>query len=65
MNFFSISLSGTKRDHAPLVGNGPGAIAFTLIPYSAHSNANERVIARTPALLQAEGSTKAHPVLSA
>ena len=44
------------------VGKGPGAMAFRRIPRRAHSTASDRVIATTPALAQAEGSTNAEPV---
>jgi hypothetical protein len=40
----------------PLVGNGPGAIAFERIPYFAHSTARLRVMAKTPAF----ASTRHH-----
>ena len=48
---------GTRRDHAPSVGNGPGAMALQRILYFAHSTASERVMASTPALAQADGTT--------
>ena len=48
---------GIRRSHAPGVGNGPGAMAFMVMPYFAHSTANERVIANTPALAAADGIT--------
>src|SRR6185503_9698504 len=54
--------SGISRENAPSVGTGPGAIAFTRTPYAAHSTASERVIANTPALAHADGSTNAEPV---
>src|SRR5215211_3392623 len=59
---FSSSGVGSSRDHAPSVGNGPGAIAFTRMPYAAHSTASDRVIASTPAFEAAEGTTNADPV---
>src|SRR5581483_11650329 len=54
--------AGISRDHAPSVGNGPGAIAFARILWCAHSTASERVIASTPALAHADGTTYAEPV---
>ena len=39
-----------------------GAIAFTRIPYAAHSTARDLVIASTPAFAHADGSTNAEPV---
>src|ERR1700754_4722794 len=56
---------GMRRDQAPSVGNGPGAIALTRILYFAHSTASEVVMARTPALAQADGTTKAEPEFAA
>src|SRR3954452_16638365 len=53
---------GTRRDHAPSVGNGPGAIALQRILYFAHSTASERIIASTPALAHADGPPWAEPV---
>src|SRR4029077_7519087 len=52
---------GMRRDHAPSVGNGPGAMAFKRIRYFDHSTAREVVMARTPAFAQAEGTTKPEP----
>ena len=49
------SVLGIKRSHAPLVGKGPGAIAFNRIPLFPHSTAKLCVIADTPALAMAEG----------
>src|SRR6266481_1004654 len=40
---------GMRRDHAPSVGNGPGAMALRRMLYLAHSTAREVVIASTPA----------------
>ena len=48
---------GISRSHAPGVGKGPGAMAFSVMPYFAHSTASERVIASTPALAAADGTT--------
>src|SRR5246127_5573652 len=56
---------GIRRDHAPSVGNGPGAMAFRRIWYFAHSTAKEVVIASTPALAHAEEMTKAEPQFAA
>ena len=53
---------GANLDQAPFVGKGPGAIAFDLIPYFAHSTAKDLVIARTPAFAQADGTTYPDPV---
>src|SRR5215467_11106876 len=61
----SNSLEGIRRDHAPSVGNGPGAMALRRIPYLAHSMASEVVMARTPALPHAEGTMKPEPQLAA
>src|SRR6202022_606798 len=41
---------------------GPGASAFTLIPYLPHSTASDIVIACTAAFAMADGTTKAAPV---
>ena len=62
--FASASSSGVgiSAFQAPCVGKGPGAMALKRIPYAAHSTASERVIASTPALAQAEGTTNADPV---
>src|SRR5690349_8373294 len=54
--------SAIRREKAPSVGIGPGAIAFSRIPAEPHSTASERVIARTPAFAQAEGRTYAEPL---
>ena len=48
---------GISRSHAPGVGKGPGAMAFSVMPYFAHSTASERVSASTPALAAADGTT--------
>src|SRR5215470_10548257 len=57
----SISFEGIRRDQAPSVGNGPGAIALRRMLYLPHSTASEVVIASTPALAHAEGTTKPEP----
>ena len=50
--------SGTRRSHAPGVGNGPGAIAFIVIPCGAHSTASDRVMAElVPGRAVARGQT--------
>ena len=54
--------SGRSLDHAPSVGNGPGATALSRMPYLAHSTANDFVRAKTPAFPQAEGTTQPEPV---
>src|SRR5216683_6106262 len=41
---------------------GPGASAFTRMPYLAHSTASDIVIACTAALAIADGTTNAEPV---
>src|SRR5437764_11808694 len=56
---------GTSRDHAPSVGNGPGAMAFKRMLYLPHSTASDVVIASTPALAHAEGTTNAEPQFAA
>jgi hypothetical protein len=58
-------LLGINRDHAPSVGNGPGAIAFNRMLYRAHSTASDRVIANTPAFAAAEGTMYADPQFAA
>ena len=64
--FFAASSSsgrGSKRENAPSVGIGPGAMAFIRIPRSPHSTARLRVSACTPALATADGTTYADPVV--
>ena len=51
------SSPGFRRLLIPSVGISPGPIAFSRTPYFAHSTASERVIAASPALLIAEGTT--------
>src|SRR6201997_771218 len=41
---------------------GPGASAFTLMPYRPHSTASDIVIACTAALAMADGTTNADPL---
>src|ERR1700676_4243094 len=53
---------GLSISHAYSVGMGPGASAFTLMPYRPHSTASDIVIACTAALAMAEGTTNADPV---
>src|SRR5438034_11552578 len=55
-------MGGNNLDHAPSVGNGPGAIAFTRIFFLPHSAARERVSASTPPFAEADGTTYADPV---
>src|SRR5271168_2727174 len=57
----SYSGEGISRDHAPSVGNGPGAMALNRMRYFAHSTASERVIASTPAFAHADGTTYPEP----
>src|SRR6202020_3462179 len=61
----SYCFEGMRRDQAPSVGNGPGAMALTRILYFAHSTASEVCRAGTPALAQADGTTKAEPEFAA
>src|SRR5262249_56369334 len=60
--FFSASGVAMRREKAPSVWMGPGAIAFKRMFAWPHSTASERVMASTPALAQADGSAKAGPV---
>ena len=53
---------GLNLAHAPSVGNGPGAIAFTLIPLGPHSTARDFVIVWRADFDIAEGTTKGEPV---
>src|ERR1700682_428431 len=53
---------GLSISHAYSVGMGPGASAFTLIPYRPHSTASDIVIACTAAFAMADGTTNADPV---
>ena len=53
----SISAFGTRRCQAPSVGKGPGAMALSRMPWRPHSAARLRVMASTPALAMAEGTT--------
>ncbi len=48
---------GILLPQAPSVGNGPGAMAFRRMPLGPHSTARLRVMASTPALAMAEGTT--------
>ncbi|MNY56132.1 hypothetical protein D3C86_1921780 [compost metagenome] len=61
---FLASSSGNNRSQAPLVGNGPGAIALRRIPCRAHSNASDLVMVNTPALAMADGTTQPEPVVA-
>lgn len=53
---------GNNLFHAPLVGNGPGAMAFNQIPYFTLSTAKLRVIVKTPDLAIAEDTINPEPV---
>src|SRR5258708_41650 len=53
---------GLSISHAYSVGIGPGASAFTLMPYRPHSTASDIVIACTAALAMADGTTNADPL---
>src|SRR6266403_574989 len=66
IRFFAASSSsgrGNKRENAPSVGIGPGAMAFIRIPRLPHSTARLRVSACTPAFATADGTTYAEPVV--
>src|SRR5277367_2466684 len=52
---------GLRRSHAPLVGNGPGAIALRRMPCGPHSEASDFVITLSPALDMADGTVKGPP----
>src|SRR6185369_6360957 len=52
---------GLSRSHAPLVGNGPGAMAFKRMPCGPHSVASDFVMMLSPALDIAEGTVKGPP----
>ena len=54
---------GANLSHAPLVGNGPGEIAFNLIPLFPHSAARDLVIVAKPDLDIADGTVYG-PLLS-
>src|SRR5260370_11532137 len=56
---------GMRRDHAPSVGKGPGAMALRRMLYLAHSTASEVGMVSTPALAHAESTTKAEPQFAA
>src|SRR5258708_22809426 len=47
---------GMRRDHAPSVGNGPGAMALRRMVYLAHSTDRDVVIASTPAVAHDYGT---------
>ena len=49
---------GASLSHAPLVGKGPGAIAFNRIPRFPHSAARDFVIVAKPDLDIADGTVK-------
>src|SRR5580693_9215486 len=52
---------GLSRSHAPLVGNGPGAIALRRIPFGPHSVASDFVMMLSPAFDMAEGTVMGPP----
>src|SRR5215831_7229313 len=52
---------GLRRSHAPLVGNGPGAIALRRIPLGPHSVASDFVIMLRPAFDIADGTVNGPP----
>src|SRR5580704_1111755 len=56
-----LAACGLKRSHAPLVGNGPGAIALRRIPYGPHSVASDFVMTFNPAFDMAEGTVNGPP----
>src|SRR5258708_36671809 len=56
---------GMRRDQAPSVGNGPGAMALRRMLDLAHSTARDVVIASTPAFAHADGTTKPEPQFAA
>src|SRR5207248_9374114 len=58
-------VEGTTRDHAPSVGNGPGAMAFKRMLYLPHSTARDVVMASTPAFAHEEGTTNTEPQFAA
>src|SRR5215469_6357063 len=52
---------GLRRSHAPLVGNGPGAIALRRMPFGPHSVASDLVMMLRPAFDIALGTVKGPP----
>jgi len=52
---------GSRRVNAPFVSMGPGAMPTNRRPYRPHSAASDLVIAATPALAAADGTTKPDP----
>src|SRR6185312_14529553 len=52
---------GLRRSHAPLGGNGPGAMAFSRMPFGPHSVASDLIMMLTPALAMAEGTVNGPP----
>src|SRR5665213_873886 len=52
---------GESRSHAPLVGNGPGAMAFRRMPFGPHSVASDFVMMLRPAFDMAEGTVNGPP----
>ncbi len=53
--------AGLRRSHAPLVGKGPGAMAFRRMPFGPHSCASDLVMMLRPALLIALGTVNGPP----
>src|SRR5512135_576724 len=53
--------AGLSRSQAPLVGNGPGAIAFSRMPCWPHSVASDLVMMLRPAFDIAEGTVNGPP----
>ncbi|KEH08237.1 hypothetical protein GY14_21435 [Delftia tsuruhatensis] len=56
------SILGRRRWLAPWVGITPGAIALNRMRLGPHSTASDLVMASSPALDMAEGTTKGEPV---
>src|ERR1700744_1810455 len=52
---------GDRRSHAPLVGNGPGAMAFKRMPFGPHSVASDLVMMLRPAFDIADGTVNGPP----
>src|SRR5664279_3787184 len=53
--------AGLRRSHAPLVGNGPGAMALRRMPCGPHSVASDLVMMLRPAFDIALGTVKGPP----
>src|SRR6185437_15528588 len=52
---------GLNLSHAPLVGKGPGAIAFRRMPFGPHSVASDLVMTFKPAFDIADGTVNGPP----